>query len=87
MTVIDPGLMFINQFGQINSAQDVLAYADFLREESGQEHVIPVDLSLIFKRFQIPTPIQKPLPGQQGLLLDANNGIVVINSNDQLSCC
>lgn len=82
MIVIDPGLMFIDKYGQINSAQDVLAYADFLREESGQDSVIPVDLSLIFKRFQIPTPIQKPLPGQQGLLLDAKNGIVVINSND-----
>lgn len=82
MKVIDPGLMFINKHGQINSAQDVLAYADFLLEESGQDHVIPVDLSLIFKCFQIPTPIQKPLPGQQGLLLDATNGIVVINSND-----
>ena len=82
MKVIDPGLMFINKHGQINSAQDVLAYADFLLEESGQDHVIPVDLSLIFRRFQIPTPIQKPLAGQQGLLVDANNGIVVINSND-----
>ena len=82
MTVIDPGLMFINQFGKIYSAQDVLAYADFLRKESGQESVIPVDIYLIFKRFQIPSPIQKPLPGQQGLLLDAKNGIVIINSND-----
>ena len=82
MTVIDPGLMFINKHGQINSADDVLAYADFLLEESGQAHRIPVDLSQILKRFQIPTPIQKPLPGQQGLLLDAKNGIVVINSND-----
>ena len=82
MTVIDPGLMFINKHGQINSAQDVLAYADFLLEESYQDRVIPVDLSRIFKRFQIPTPIQKPLPSQQGLLLDAKNGIVVINSND-----
>ena len=82
MTVNDPGLMFINKLGQINSVQDILAYADFLLEESGQAHSIPVDLSLIFKRFQIPTPIQKPLPGQQGLLLDAKNGIVVINSND-----
>jgi hypothetical protein len=82
MTVIDPGLMFINQFGQINSAQDVLAYADFLRKESGQDSAILVDLSLIFKRFHIPSPIQKPLPGQQGLLLDARNGIVIINSND-----
>jgi hypothetical protein len=82
MTVIDPGLMFINQFGQINSLQDVLAYADFLRKESGQDSAILVDLSLIFKRFHIPSPIQKPLPGQQGLLLDARNGIVIINSND-----
>ena len=82
MKVIDPGLMFINQFGKIYSAQDVLAYADFLRKESGQESVIPVDIYLIFKRFQIPSPIQKPLPGQQGLLLDAKNGIVIINSND-----
>ena len=83
MKVIDPGLMFINQFGQINSAQDVLAYADFLRKESDQDHFIPVDLSLIFKRFHIPSPIQKPLPGQQqGLLLDARNGIVIINSSD-----
>jgi Zn-dependent peptidase ImmA (M78 family) len=82
MTVIDPGLMFINQFGKINSAQEVLAYADFLRKESGQESVIPVDIYLIFKRFQIPSPIKKPLPGQQGLLLDAKNGIVIINSND-----
>jgi Zn-dependent peptidase ImmA (M78 family) len=82
MMVIDPGLMFIDKYGQINSAQDVLAYADFLREESGQDSVIPVDLSLIFKRFQIQTPIQKSLPGLQGLLLDAKNGIVLINSND-----
>ena len=82
MKVIDPGLMFINKHGQINSAQDVLAYADFLLDESGQDHVSPVDLSLIFRCFQIPTPIQKPLAGQQGLLVDANNGIVVINSND-----
>jgi Zn-dependent peptidase ImmA (M78 family) len=85
MTVIDPGLMFINQFGQINSAQDVLAYADFLRKESCQDSAIPVDLSLIFKRFHIPSPIQKPLPGQQGLLIDAKNGIVIINSNDPTS--
>lgn len=82
MTVLDPGLIFINKVGQINSVQDVLAYSDFLLEESGQDHNIPVDLSLIFKRFQIPIPIQKPLPGQQGLLIDAKNGIIVINSND-----
>lgn len=82
MTVIDPGLMFINTYGQIKSAKDVLVYAEFLRKESGQEGVIPVDLSLIFRRFQFPTPIQKPLPGLQGLLVDAKNGIILINSND-----
>lgn len=82
MTVIDPGLMFINTYGLIESAKDVLVFAEFLRKESDQEGVIPVDLSLIFKRFQIPTPIQRPLPGQQGLLVDAKNGIVLINAND-----
>jgi len=65
MTVIDPGLMFINQFGQINSLQDVLAYADFLRKESGQDSAIPVDLSLIFKRFHIPSPIQNRFQGNR----------------------
>lgn len=82
MTVIDPGLMFLNKLGQINSAQDVLAYADFLLEESGQAHSIPVNLSQIFHRFQIPDPIQIPLPGQQGLLVDSKNGIILINAND-----
>ena len=82
MTVIDPGLMFINTYGKIESAKDVLAYAEFLRKESGQEGVIPVNLSPIFNRFEIPTPHQKPLQGLQGLLVDAKNGIVIINVND-----
>jgi Zn-dependent peptidase ImmA (M78 family) len=47
--------------------------------------LIPVNLDLIFEHFQIHKPIQIPLPGQQGLLLDAKNGIIVINSNDSAS--
>jgi len=82
MTVIDPGRMFIKTYGEVDSAKDVLAYVDFLRKESGLDGLIPVNLAHIFHRFQIPDPIQRPLPGQQGLLVDAKNGIILINAND-----
>ena len=78
MTFIDPGEMFIKTFGKVETAYDVFAYVEFLRSESGLEGLIPVDLDLIFHRFQIPFPIQKPLPGQQGLLVDSKNGIILI---------
>lgn len=82
MTFIDPGEMFLKTFGKVETANDVFAYIDFLRSESGLDGLIPVDLDLIFHRFQIPDPIQKPLPGQQGLLVDSKNGIILINAND-----
>jgi hypothetical protein len=76
MTFIDPGQLFLKTHGKVETAEDVFAYVDFLRNESGMEGLIPVNLALIFEHFQIPKPIQKPLPGQQGLLLDARNGIM-----------
>lgn len=82
MTFIDPGEMFVKTFGKVETANDVFAYVDFLRSEPGLDGLIPVDLDLIFHRFQIPDPIQKPLPGQQGLLVDSKNGIILINAND-----
>lgn len=82
MTIIDPGCLFLKTYGQVESEKDVLAYADFLRRESGINGMIPVDLNSIFLHFQIPDPVQKPLPGQQGLLVDAANGIILINAND-----
>jgi Zn-dependent peptidase ImmA (M78 family) len=85
MTFINPGHLFLKKHGKVETADDVFAYVVFLRNESGLDGLIPVDLAIIFERFQIPKPIQKPLPGQQGLLLDAENGIIVINSNDPAS--
>jgi Zn-dependent peptidase ImmA (M78 family) len=82
MTIIDPGLMFLKTYCKVEAAKDVLAYVDFLRKESGLDGLLPVNLVLIYHRFQIPDPIQRPLPGQQGLLVDAKNGIILINSND-----
>jgi Zn-dependent peptidase ImmA (M78 family) len=82
MTFIHPGELFAKTFGRVETENDVFAYVDFLRNESGLDIQIPVDIGLIFHRFQIPDPIQKPLPGQQGLLVDSKNGIILINAND-----
>jgi len=54
MTFIDPGEMFVKTFGKVETANDVFAYVDFLRSVSGLDGLIPVDLDLIFHRFQIP---------------------------------
>jgi len=85
MTFINPGQKFLKTYGKVETIEDVFAYVGFLRNESGLDGLIPVNLSLIFQYFQIPDPIQKSLPGQQGLLVDAENGIIVINSNDPAS--
>jgi hypothetical protein len=82
MTFINPGEMFIKTFGKVETANDVFAYVDFLRSESGLDGLIPVDLDLLFQCFQIPYPIQKPLQGQQGLLVDSKKGVILINAND-----
>jgi len=85
MTFINPGQLFLTKHGKVEAAEDVFAFVDFLRNESGLNGLIPVNLALIFEHFQIPKPIHKPLPGQQGLLLDVENGIILINSNDPTS--
>jgi len=76
MTFIDPGQLCLKTHGKVGTAEDIFAYVDFLGNETGLDGLIPVNLALIFEHFQIPKPNQKPLPGQQGLLLDARNGIM-----------
>jgi Zn-dependent peptidase ImmA (M78 family) len=66
----------------ITGYEDVLAYAEFLRKESGLNDQLPVDLSKIFARFDIPDPKLAPLPGQQGMLIDPDRGLIIVNSND-----
>jgi len=82
MTFIDPGQTFVKLHEKVETVADIFAYIDFLRKESCLDGLIPVNLDLIFEHFQIPKPVYKPLLGQQGLLADAKNGIIVINSND-----
>jgi hypothetical protein len=82
MTLLHPGKYYLERLGSIQSADDILGFAEFLRKESGLHGVLPVDLIAIYAHFGIPKPQYVPLPGQQGLLVDAEQGIIAINSSD-----
>lgn len=82
MSFIHPGRLYLRKRGAIESAEDIFNYADFLRVEAGVDGVIPVDIDGIFQHFGIPTPKFAPLPDQQGLLFNAESGIIIINSED-----
>jgi len=82
VSFISPGRLFIQKQKTITSLEDVLAYAEFLREEAGLVGILPVDLNKIFEHFMIPNAKSVPLTQQQGLLLDAERGIILINSSD-----
>lgn len=82
MTLISPGRLYIQSRGTISTYEDILGYSEFLRAETGLDEKIPVDLQAIFKHFRIPEPKIVPLSNQQGLLLDHQRGIIVINAGD-----
>ena len=82
MTFVNPGRLYLQTHGKMESYEDILAYADFLRMETGLDGIFPVDIDQLFKHFDIPQPKFTPLPNQQGLLLDAKQGIILINSKD-----
>lgn len=82
MSFVSPGRLYIEKQKTITDFEHVLAYAEFLRNESGLNGVLPVDIDKIFEHFRIPEPKTIPLLQQQGLLLDAERGIIVINSSD-----
>ena len=82
MGYVSPGRLYLEKQKTVETFDDVLRYAEFLRSEAGLNGILPVDLGKIFEHFQIPETLSAPLPQQQGLLLDANRGIIVINSND-----
>lgn len=82
MLLSHPGRLFVERFGFVQSEDDVLEYARFLREESGLSSQPPVDLSCIYKRFNIPEPRRVSLPGLQGLLVNPELGMILINSRD-----
>jgi Zn-dependent peptidase ImmA (M78 family) len=82
MSFIHPGRLFLQNHRTVSTEADVLEYAEFLRTEAKLQGVIPVNLQAIFTHFEIPEPKIVPLPGQQGLLLDASIGLILINSKD-----
>jgi hypothetical protein len=62
--------------------EDVLHYARWLREEANIATGACAELRAIYAHFSIPTPQRVPLPGQQGLLLNSDIGLILINQND-----
>jgi len=78
----NPGQSFIEEFGEITSADGVLLFAEYLRRESGLTVTPPIDLGRIYDRFGIPLPKRQPLPNLQGLLVDPEGGIILINDHD-----
>lgn len=82
MSFVSPGRLYLEKQKTIQDCDDVLAYAEFLRNEAGVNGVLPVDINKIFTHFRIPDPILTPLPQQQGMLLDSDRGVILINSTD-----
>jgi len=82
MAYTNPGQSFIEIFGPAESAEDVMRYARFLREEAGLTVEPPIDLTQIYSRFGIPTPKRASLPRQQGLLVNPESGLIIVNEDD-----
>jgi len=80
-----PGYRFIDVHGPLQGVDDIVRYADFLRSESGQIDVVPVDLLRIHRHFGMPDPILAPLQDQQGLLFDSETGTILIKEDDPVA--
>lgn len=82
MAYISPGRLFVKRFGTVTEHKDLIKYAEFLRTEAGITTSPPVDLNQIYARFEIPTPERVPLSITQGLVVDHEIGIILINQDD-----
>lgn len=79
---INPGELFLRSHQAPQEISDMLQYAKWLREQANIANDAWIDLRSIYGRFQIPLPKRAPLPGQQGLLLNSDIGLILINQND-----
>ncbi|MBN1316700.1 MAG: ImmA/IrrE family metallo-endopeptidase [Anaerolineales bacterium] len=68
----------------MESADDVSRFANFLREEAGLTVDPPIDLIKIYDRFDMPTPVRASLPSGQGLLLNPDVGLIILNEEDPI---
>lgn len=79
-----PGQVFLSRYGLLNNDEAVFRYVDFLRQEARLSDKPPVDLSLIYRHFGIPTPLRAPLTDQQGILVDSDTGVILIKEDDPI---
>ena len=79
----NPGGLFIEKFGVPRDIDDVIRYADFLRQEAGVSSQPPIDLMKIFDRFGIKSH-QAPLVEQQGTS-DGFLGFMLIKEDDPVA--
>lgn len=80
-----PGHAFLAHCGALKREEDVYLYVDFLRRSAGLSDDPPIDLSLIYEHFGIPSPIRAPLDEQQGILIDSNTGTILIKEDDPIA--
>lgn len=79
--MISPGVLFLAKYGVPGDSSDINRYVDFLRKEAGVQLTPPIDLNKIYAKFQIPQPALEHID-QEGLLLDAERGLIIINEDD-----
>jgi Zn-dependent peptidase ImmA (M78 family) len=77
-----PGRLFIERFGPVEGPESIKQYVAFLRKEAEIGTRPPLNLAAIFQRFGIPVPKRAALPGQQGLLINSDLGIILIEERD-----
>ena len=85
MAYTNPGELFVKKFGPVNSSENVIHYVNFLREEACLGPEPPIALERIYARFEMPPPKLAPLPNLQGLLLNPEKGLVLINVDDPVT--
>jgi len=79
-----PGQVFMSRYWLLHNEESVFRYVDFLRQEAGLGDEPPIDLSLIYQHFGIPTPLRAPLGDQQGILVDSDAGVILIKEDDPI---
>ena len=78
----NPAKLFLKNHS-IESLTDVIAYTNFLREESGITSEPPIDLQIIMNRFSINRPETVQLPKQQGTTVTFNGSPqIIIHAGD-----
>lgn len=81
----NPAKLFLENHS-VTSLADVIAYTDFLLEESGLSSDPPIKMENIINRFGLPTPQFIHLPHQQGATVNfPDSPQIIVHSGDPTS--